>query len=272
LPGQVGADTFRYTLQNPVFGPATADVSIDVTAVNDPPVARDDRAVTTMGQAVVVPVTANDEDPNDPAVAGDPNHPGDPPTVAGVGAVTPPGAGTAACDSRACTFTPAAGWTGSARFTYTLADRGLPTASGVAAPLSATATVTVWVDPPRRTADGFTAANSSSLPTATGTWTATTASPSATGSCAAAAPRVVVSWPAVARATGYRLERRPANPPAGTDRWEDVAVVAAPATSFTDDVVGDGQTFRYRVTPLRDRWPGTPSPESSVGLAGVCGK
>lgn len=252
-----GSDRFRYTITNPLYGPATVDVTLDVSAVNDPPVARDDRAVTGPGQPVTVPVTANDEDPNDPAVVGDPNRPGDPPAVSGPGAVTPAGAGTVTCGPTSCTFSPAAGFTGVARFSYTVVDSGK---------LSAGATVEVFVDPDRPAASGFRDDESAGLTAGAGGWTATTTVAAVTA-CAAGRPQVSVQWPAVDRATGYRVERQSGD----TGAWVEVANVDAATANWSDDLVGEGQTMRYRVTPVRYRWSGQPSAATAVTTPAATG-
>ncbi|MDQ4089095.1 MAG: Ig-like domain-containing protein [Actinomycetota bacterium] len=216
--------------------------------------ARDDRAVTGPGRPVTVPVTANDADRNDPFVAGDLNRPGDPPTVAGVGTVTPAGAGAATCDGRSCTFSPAPGFIGAARFTYTLVDKGVP-------PQSGQAVVEVWVDPDQPALTGFSGDESADVTASTATWAPTT-QVVASGLCADGRPRVAVTWQPVERATGYRVERRAGD--ASTDAWVEVAVVAGGATAWSDDRVGEGRTFGYRVTPVRHRWAGQPSAAAGV--------
>ncbi len=60
------SDLFSYQvrdLSGALSGPAT--VSVTVLPVNDPPVAVDDAGVVDQGQAVIVPLTANDFDPDD---------------------------------------------------------------------------------------------------------------------------------------------------------------------------------------------------------------
>ncbi len=64
---------------------------------------------------------------------------------------------------------------------------------------------------------------------------------------------MVVSWASVSKATGYRLERRPAGE---SSTWRQVAALGAAGSTFTDDLVGEGRTFTYRVTPLRHRLVG----------------
>ncbi len=92
---------------------------------NRPPVAVDDAATTPSGQPVTINVLANDSDPD-----------GDPLTVQ---SVTAPLLGTAVISNNMVIYTPAAGITGTDRFTYAINDgRGG----------TATATVTVTITAP----------------------------------------------------------------------------------------------------------------------------
>jgi len=117
-----GADTFVYTLSDGNLT-ATATVTVNVTPVNDAPVAVNDTATTTAGDAVVVPVLANDSDVDGDALT--------------VTAVTNPGNGTAAITGSSVTYTPNVGFTGTDTFSYTISDGDL----------TATASVTVTVNP-----------------------------------------------------------------------------------------------------------------------------
>jgi uncharacterized repeat protein (TIGR01451 family) len=280
LQGHAGPDAFRYTLTNPLFGPATVEVDIEVLHVNDPPVARDDRAVTTPGEPVTVAVTANDEDPNDPAQTGDLNRQGDPPAVAAVGPVIPAGSGTVNCALTACSFIPTPDFSGIARFSYIITDQGASdprvddsgVPGGIAAfsPRSAAASVEVWVDPAGRSAQGFTDQAAGQTTTGRGGWSATTSS-SAAASCAGGRPRAVISWELVTKGTGYRVERRPLIAAPETDRWVEVTKASSETSAFTDDLVGEGQTLRYRVTPLRHRLVGQPSSESDAQIPSPVG-
>jgi hypothetical protein len=112
VPGQAWrVDDVQFTnLQEPSSG------------CNLAPEANDDHAATTRDTAVVVPVLANDTDPD-----------GDPLTVSGV---TQPAHGSAAVNGDGTvTYTPEAGYTGDDSFTYTASDGSLDD----------TATVTVEV-------------------------------------------------------------------------------------------------------------------------------
>jgi len=89
---------------------------------NLPPVANADTATTVAGVPVTLNVLANDTDPN-----------GDPLTLTGVSNVT---GGTAVLSGNSVIFTPAAGFTGTGSFIYSISD-------GKGGTASATSTVTV---------------------------------------------------------------------------------------------------------------------------------
>ncbi len=57
-----GEDSFSYTLSDSQGGTDTATVIIIINAVNDPPVANDDTATTTIGVSIDIDVLANDVD------------------------------------------------------------------------------------------------------------------------------------------------------------------------------------------------------------------
>ncbi|MBT8401662.1 MAG: tandem-95 repeat protein, partial [Rhodothermia bacterium] len=106
-----GPDSFRYTVVDDDGAVSdTATVSITVTPVNDSPIASNDAVTTGESAPVVVNVLANDEDPD-----------GDPLTVT---SVTEPSNGTAIVGTIAGTvrYTPADGFLGEDRFTYTVED------------------------------------------------------------------------------------------------------------------------------------------------------
>lgn len=113
-----GADSFTYTVSD---GSSSADGTVNVT-VSAPSgtastlAAGDDRAVTKAGTAVHIDVLANDAGPA-------------PLTVTGA---TTPAHGTATCSpTGGCDYTPAAGYTGSDGFFYTLQDGGSHTTTGL---------------------------------------------------------------------------------------------------------------------------------------------
>lgn len=131
--GFTGATSFAYTVSNTqgaASGPATVNVSVAAPA--PAPVAVNDTASTPAGTAVSIPVLAND------TIAA----PGviDPASVA---ISTPPLNGTALPNPNgSITFTPAAGFSGSASFAYTVSNTA-GTASN-----AATATVNVTAAAP----------------------------------------------------------------------------------------------------------------------------
>ncbi|MFL6099434.1 MAG: Ig-like domain-containing protein [Actinomycetales bacterium] len=57
-----GADNFTYTVRDNAGGTATATVAVDVTAVNDPPQAHNDRYAGQVGHSINGNVLRNDED------------------------------------------------------------------------------------------------------------------------------------------------------------------------------------------------------------------
>jgi hypothetical protein len=117
--------TFTYTLTNKCGNKATATVTV---TVNRPPDAVNDTATTERDKPVTIPVLANDTDAD-----------GDKLDVTAVAGATNGTATRNANDT--VTFTPAAGFVGTAGFTYTIRDAGKATD---------TATVTISVTQPNR--------------------------------------------------------------------------------------------------------------------------
>ena len=104
-----GTDSFTYTVSDSPLASATATVTVTVTPLPDPPVARDDEAVTTRDTPVSIDVLGNDSDPD-----------GDSLTVAGFtqptnGSVTGNADGT-------LRYTPDSGFAGNDSFTYSASD------------------------------------------------------------------------------------------------------------------------------------------------------
>jgi VCBS repeat-containing protein len=119
-PGFNGPAAFSYTATDPGGLAATATVSIAVTPVNDAPVIRDDTFTATEDTPVTIDVLANDGDPD-----GDPltitHVDGTPITAGGPGVAATGGTITMTADGRLI-FTPAAGFSGSPSFSYTVSD------------------------------------------------------------------------------------------------------------------------------------------------------
>jgi hypothetical protein len=103
-----------------------SDFDSNVTALtatpNTPPVANNDSASTAPGQQVAISVLGNDTDAD-----------GDTLTITGS---STPAHGTVTCTATQCSYTPAAGFSGTDSFTYSIAD-------GYGGTASATVTVTV---------------------------------------------------------------------------------------------------------------------------------
>ncbi len=116
-PAANGTDTFTYTVGDGKGGTSTATVTVVLTPVNDPPVARPDRATTTSGVPTTLSVLGNDTDPDGDALT--------------VVAASTPGHGTVTCSATGvCVYTPDAGFAGNDSFTYTVSDGNGGTAIG----------------------------------------------------------------------------------------------------------------------------------------------
>jgi VCBS repeat-containing protein len=108
--GFAGIDSFTYAISDGKGGTDTARVTITVTVtnINNPPVARDDSATTSQDTPITVDVLDNDSDPD-----------GDMFSVASVGLA---GNGSVTNNGNNVTYTPALNFTGSDSFTYTISD------------------------------------------------------------------------------------------------------------------------------------------------------
>ncbi|GAB4251164.1 MAG: hypothetical protein Kow00109_26940 [Acidobacteriota bacterium] len=115
-PNFNGTDTFTYTVSDGSFTDV-GTVIVTVTPVNDAPIAVADAATVTAGQAVLIQVLANDED-----VDGD---------TLEISSLTQPVHGTAVVQGVAVQYTPAAGYTGTDQFSYTVTDGKGGTASAL---------------------------------------------------------------------------------------------------------------------------------------------
>lgn len=123
-----GPDSFTYVLRDAttLAYSNVGTVSVDVTAVNNAPVAVADFASTSAGTPVLINLTANDTDVDSAIV----------PASVVIGPVT--GGFAQSNGNGTATFTPLAGFTGNATFTYTITDAGGVTS----APGTVTVTVT----------------------------------------------------------------------------------------------------------------------------------
>ncbi|MEM7345010.1 MAG: Ig-like domain-containing protein [Chloroflexota bacterium] len=124
--GFAGGDTFTYQICDITGACASATVTIDVIAANQPPIANSDNATTTQGVATTIDVAANDTD-------ADGNI--DPNSVIVIGA---PANGTTSVSAGQVTYTPNPAFTGNDTFTYQICD-----IEGACA----TATVAITVSP-----------------------------------------------------------------------------------------------------------------------------
>jgi hypothetical protein len=118
-----GADSFTYTVSDGQGGSDIATVQVTIRETNATPAAVDDSAATTQDTPVTINVLGNDTDADSDPL--------------GITYVGMPTHGTAIITGTQIVYTPAAGFTGSDTFTYTITD-GFATAS---------ATVTVVVTP-----------------------------------------------------------------------------------------------------------------------------
>ena len=135
--GFIGAGQFRYTISDGA-ATATAVVTVEVGAVNDPPVAVDDAATTAEDAALTVAAATLVD--NDLDVEGQ---------TLGVAAVGDAVNGAVALVGGTVTFTPTADYHGPASFSYTVSD-GVATDVGTVA-----VTVTPVADAPRPVADAI---------------------------------------------------------------------------------------------------------------------
>lgn len=134
-----GIDTFSYWANDGMANSNLATVTITITPVNQPPTASPQVMSAIEDTPLSFPATdllAND-------TPGPPNESGQTLTVIAVGDAVN---GTVTLSGGTVTFTPAAQFTGTASFSYTIQDNG--TTNGLLDPKSATGTVTVSVAPP----------------------------------------------------------------------------------------------------------------------------
>jgi len=104
-----GTDSYTYTVSDGNGGSATATVNIEVTPVNDPPVAIDDAVTTPEDTAITITVLANDYDVEGDSIV--------------VDSVTQPAHGTATRNADGTIiYEPSADFCGEDSFTYTISD------------------------------------------------------------------------------------------------------------------------------------------------------
>jgi Ca2+-binding RTX toxin-like protein len=107
--GQSANDSFTYVVRDPSGATSTAMVTVTITGANDAPTAGDDSAFVTSGGSVIIPVLANDSDPE-----------GDALTV--LSAANGSNGSVVVNPDGTLTYTPNAGFSGNDSFTYTLKD------------------------------------------------------------------------------------------------------------------------------------------------------
>lgn len=139
LPNFNGIDTIVYKVNDGVLNSNnTGTVTINVEQVNDPPVAGND--FRTINEDTVVDVEQSELLSND--TAGPANESGQTLVISGVDGISAAG-GTVALIGSRVVYTPPSNYSGPDSFVYTITDNG--TTAGVAAPLSASATVSLTV-------------------------------------------------------------------------------------------------------------------------------
>ena len=125
-----GSDSFSYTVSDGNGATDQAQVTVTVNPVNDLPVAVNDEAATSEGQAVTIPVLANDSDADEDTLT--------------VTEVTQPSNGSTSINgSTTVTYVPTAGYFGQDSFSYTVSD-----GNGGTDTANVSVTVTEQNDPP----------------------------------------------------------------------------------------------------------------------------
>lgn len=131
-----GADTFTYTLSDGEGGTDTGTVTVNVAAVNDAPIAGSDSVRAFKDNAAIIQVAdllANDS-------PGPANESGQMLSIASVSANNDTNGTVVLNTDGTITYTPSAGYTGSASFSYVLQDNGGGSTD------TATGTVTISVE------------------------------------------------------------------------------------------------------------------------------
>ncbi|HBE70234.1 MAG TPA: peptidylprolyl isomerase [Planctomycetaceae bacterium] len=140
-----GAETFTYTVENQAGIEGTATVTVQITDINDPPVALNDTfSVDRNSTLNVLEVLANDSSGVDPSG-------GESLSVTAVGTGSAGGTITLGPSGLTLRYTPASDFTGTETFTYTLSDGRGGTSQG-----TVTVNVEVVNPPPTPQNDSFT--------------------------------------------------------------------------------------------------------------------
>ncbi|OED35410.1 hypothetical protein AB833_29690 [Chromatiales bacterium (ex Bugula neritina AB1)] len=138
-----GTDTFEYSIDDGAGGTATATVTIEVAAVNVPPVAADDLASTQINDLISIDVLGNDTDADGDLLA--------------VTVVVQPPAGSASVVTEGrIVYTPAADFIGDETFSYQVDD-------GNGGTDTASVTVSVLNTPPVALADAATTSTATAI-------------------------------------------------------------------------------------------------------------
>jgi len=107
--GFAGTDSFVYTIADS-FGQTSSAIVTVTVGPNDPPEANPDAATTTQNSPVAIAVLSNDSDPD-----------GDPISISNFAVFTAAG-GSVSIDDNQLVYTPAAEFTGTDTFVYTITD------------------------------------------------------------------------------------------------------------------------------------------------------
>ncbi|MCK5827539.1 tandem-95 repeat protein, partial [Candidatus Bipolaricaulota bacterium] len=106
--GYSGTDTFTYTVADNQGGTSTARVTVLVNSLNDLPIAQDDSATTDEDLLVVIPILANDSDPDGDFLL--------------IESFTDPLNGSVLNSRTSLSYIPNPGFQGIDTFTYTVSD------------------------------------------------------------------------------------------------------------------------------------------------------
>ena len=107
-PNFNGQDSFVYKISDGNGGNSSAQVSVEVLAVNDNPIAKSDSAITDQGKPILIDVLANDSDIDNDQLT--------------ISQVTSPKDGNTVIENSKVKYTPNANFAGSDNFDYTISD------------------------------------------------------------------------------------------------------------------------------------------------------